>query len=252
MEHPFQGLSICSILQDQSIQGTRQMICRRFHGFIIKLRGATEYCAGENRWLLEAGQILFVPQGSSYQIRQVEPGYSYVVNFTCPVGQDMGKLPLPPGMDITQAAEKLLRSYQKGSIYGALGCLYSILEKTETANRYVSPREKQLLEPVIAYLQAHLTEPDLDVGGLSELAGVSQVYLRRIFKKQQGVSPAGYVIRQRLQLAQQLLLSGQQLTVAQVAAMAGFRDPLYFSRLFKQQLGLSPTEYCTYHKNDLF
>lgn len=252
MEHPFQGLTLCSVLQDQSIQGTRQMCGRRFHGFIIKLRGETEYTAGENRWLLEAGQILFVPQGSSYQIRQVAPGYSYVVNFTCPVELPMGKLPLPPEMDITQAAEKLLRSYQKGSIYGALGCLYGILEKTDTADRYVSPREKQLLEPVLAYLQTHLTEPELDVGCLAELAGVSQVYLRRVFKKQQGVSPAGFVIRQRLQLAQELLLGGEQLTVAQVAAMVGYRDPLYFSRLFKQQLGLSPTEYCAYHRNDLF
>lgn len=251
MEHPFQGLQICSILQDQSIQGTRQMESRRFHGFIIKLKGATEYTTDENQWLLEAGQILFVPQGSSYQIRQVEPGYSYVVNFTCPAEPKMGKLPLPPEMDITHAAEKLLRSYQKGSIYGALGCLYGILEKTDLANRYVSPREKQLLEPVLAYLQAHLTDADLDVGGLAEMAGVSQVYLRRVFKKQQGISPAGFVIRQRLQLAQQLL-SNEQLTVAQVAAMSGFRDPLYFSRLFKKQLGLSPTEYCAYHRNDLF
>ena len=251
MEHPFQGLHICSILQDQSIQGTRQMTCRRFHGFIIKLKGATEYTAGENCWLLEAGQILFVPQGSSYQIRQVEPGYSYVVNFTCEAEMAMGKLPLPPEMDITHAAEKLLHSYQKGSIYGALSCLYGILEKTDLSGRYVSPREKQLLEPVLAYLQAHLTDPDLDVGGLAQMVGVSQVYLRRVFKKQQGVSPAGFVIRQRLQLAQQLL-SNEELTVAQVAAMSGFRDPLYFSRLFKRQLGLSPTEYCAYHRNDLF
>ena len=252
MEHPFQGLSLCSVLQDQSIQGTRQMVSRRFHGFIIKLRGATEYVAGESRWLLEAGQILFVPQGSCYQIRQVAPGYSYVVNFTCPVDMPMGRLALPPEMDITQAAEKLLRSYQKGSVYGALGCLYGILEKTQLADRYVSPREKQLLEPVIAYLQQHLTEPELDVGCLGELVGVSQVYLRRVFKKQQGVSPAGFVIRQRLQLAQELLLSGEQLTVSRVASLAGFRDPLYFSRIFRQQLGLSPSEYRTFHKNDLF
>ena len=252
MEHSFQGLSLCSILQDQSIQGIRQMAGRRFHGFIIKLKGATEYTTGENQWLLEAGQILFVPHGSSYQIRQVEPGYSYVVNFTCPVELAMGKLPLPPGMDITQSAEKLLRFYQKGSVYGALSCLYGILEKTEMENRYVSPREKQILEPVLAYLQAHLTEPDLDVGGLAELAGVSQVYLRRVFKKQQGVSPAGYVIRQRLQLAQEMLLSGEELSVSQVATLAGFRDPLYFSRLFKRQLGQSPTEYCACHRNDLF
>lgn len=250
MEHSFQGLSICSILQDQSIQGTRQMVRRRFHGFILKLRGATEYAAGEDRWLLEAGQILFVPQGSCYQIRQVEPGYSYVVNFTCPVEMEMGKLPLPAGMDITQPAEKMLRSYQRGSAYGALSCLYGILEKTE--RRYVSPGEKQLLEPVLAYLQQHLTDPEIDISCLADLAGVSQVYLRRVFKKQQGVSPAGFLIRQRLQLAQELLLSGEQLTVSQVAAMAGYRDALYFSRLFKRQLGLSPSEYRALHKNDLF
>ena len=252
MSHPFQGLHICSILQDQSIQGTRQMAGRRFHGFIIKLKGATEYTSGENRWLLEAGQILFVPQGSSYQIRQVEPGYSYVVNFLCDADRSMGKLPLPPKMDIAQAAEKLLHCYQRGSIYGSLSCLYSILEKTNVADRYVSPREKQLLEPVLAYLQTHLTESELDVGSLADIAGVSQVYLRRVFKKQQGVSPVEFVMRQRLQLAQQLLLSTEQLTIAQVAALTGFRDPLYFSRVFKKQLGLSPTEYLACHKNDLF
>ena len=252
MDHPFQGLQICSILQDQSIQGTRQMAGRRFHGFIIKLKGTTEYAAGENRWLLEAGQILFVPQGSSYQIRQVEPGYSYVVNFTCAVERSMGKLPLPPKMDIAQTAEKMLRSYQKGSVYGALSCLYSILDKSDVATRYISPGEKQILEPVMTYLQAHFTEPDLDVSSLANLVGVSQVYLRRVFKKQQGISPASFVLRQRLQLAQQLLLSGEQLTMTQIAAMCGFRDPLYFSRAFKRQLGLSPTEYSAYHKNDLF
>ena len=162
----------------------------------------------------------------------------------------MGKLPLPPEMDITHAAEKLLRSYQKGSLYGALSCLYSILEKTDMADRYVSPREKQLLEPVLSYLQAHLTDPELDLSSLADLAGVSQVYLRRVFKKQQGISPAGFVIRQRLQLAKQLLEENR--TVNQVAAAAGYRDPLYFSRLFKKHLGLSPTEYRQKHRNDLF
>ena len=92
-QYPFQGLRISSILRDLSIVGTRQMQCRRSHGFIIKLRGATEYCAGEQVWLLEAGQILFVPKGSSYFIREVEPGYSYVVNFDCTQSCPMCRLP---------------------------------------------------------------------------------------------------------------------------------------------------------------
>lgn len=248
-QYPFQGLKISSILQDMSIVGTRQMQCRRSHGFIIKLQGTTEYCAGEKTWLLEAGQILFVPKGSSYFIREVEPGYSYVVNFDCDHTPAMFRLPVSAGMDITQPAEKLYNNWRKGNPYTAAAELYRLLDKT-SAKPYVSPTEKQLLEPVLTYLQQHLTDPELDISTLAPLAGVSEVYLRRIFKKQHGVSPAGFVIRQRLQLAKQLLKENR--TVAQVAAGVGYRDPLYFSRLFKKQLGVSPTEYRSKHQDDLF
>lgn len=250
----FQGLMLCNILQDKSIVGSRQMHNRRFNGFILKLRGSTEYWDTDHSYLLEAGQILFVPKGSSYFIREVEPGYSCVINFECcdNTPSSITRLPLPAGMDITQAVEKIYYNYQKGNVYGALSGLYRILEQSAGADQYVSPREKQLLEPIVAYLQAHLTDPELDLSQLSDLAGVSNVYLRRIFKKHQGVSPAGYVIRQRLQMAQQLLLSEEKQTVAEVAAQVGYRDPLYFSRLFKKQLGMSPTEYCDFHRKDLF
>lgn len=248
-QYPFQGLKISSILQDMSIVGTRQMQCRRSHGFILKLQGATEYCAGDKIWLLEAGQILFVPKDSSYFIREVEPGYSYVVNFDCSCTPSIFRLPVPSGMDITQPAEKLYNSWRKGNPYTAAAELYRLLDKT-AIGQYVSPTEKQLLGPVLDHLQQHLTDPDLDVSTLAPLAGVSQVYLRRIFKKQHGVSPAGFVIRQRLQLAKQLLEENR--TVAQVAAAVGYRDPLYFSRLFKKRLGLSPTEYRQKHRDDLF
>lgn len=253
-QYLFQGLTVCNILQDKSVVGSRQMHNRRFNGFILKLQGATEYRDGSSSFLLEAGQILFVPKGSSYFIREVEPGYSYVVNFELQSDppQSITRLPLPAGMDILQSAEKMYYNYQKGNLYGALSALYRLLEKSAAAGQYVSPREKQLLEPVLNYLQTHLTDPELDIGHLSSLCDVSNVYLRRIFKKQQGVSPAGFVIRQRLQLAQQLLLSDEKPTVAQVAAKVGYRDPLYFSRLFKKQLGVSPTEYCEFHRKDLF
>ena len=198
--------------------------------------------------------MLVVPKGSYYFIREVEPGYSYVVNFECHANTlpAITRLPLPPGMDIGQTAEKIYYNYQKGNVYGALSGLYRILEKSAVSGQYVSSRERQLLEPVFSYLQEHLTDPELDLSRLCDLSGVSNVYLRRLFKKQQGVSPAGYVIRQRLQLAQQLLLSEEKLTVAEVSAKVGYRDPLYFSRLFKKQLGMSPTEYCDFHRKDLF
>ena len=102
------------------------------------------------------------------------------------------------------------------------------------------------------YLTAHLTDPELNLELLPRLAGVSQGYLRRLFKKVWGVSPAAYVIRQRITLAKQLLLSGEEHSIAQVAASVGYSDPLYFSRLFKKHFGLSPVQYKNAHMDDLF
>lgn len=252
-KQPFQGIVPISILPDRSIVGKRTMQGRRSHGFIIKLQGATEYHSPHGHWLLEAGQILFVEKGSSYLIREVDPGYSYVVNFESDAQfpQTVCRLPFPAGFDISPLAEKMYRCWQKEDAYGALAALYGLLSKTVNTS-YASGREKQLLEPVVTYLSDHFTDPDLSLEALPALAGVSDTYLRRIFKKQYGTGPAGYVIRKRIALARQLLVSGECYNIADVAAMTGFKDPLYFSRCFKKQLGLSPTAYCKAHKQDLF
>ena len=253
--YPFQGIVPHSILKDMSKVGRRQMDCRRSHGFIIKLRGSTEYCCGEESWLLSAGQVLYVSQGASYFIREVEPGYSYVVNFSCPehIGTPVEKLRFPQGFDITPFAEKIYNSWQKqGGAYSALSGLYALLAKTVfDRETYVSTREKRLLAPVLEYLQEHLSDPELPIGELSAMAGVSDVYLRRLFKKQFDTSPAAFVIRQRMILAKGLL-ENEELSIAQVALGAGYRDPLYFSRLFKKQTGLSPTEYRQQYMDALF
>ena len=231
------------------------MDCRRSHGFIIKLHGCTEYCSGNETWLLSAGQVLYVSQGASYFIREVEPGYSYVVNFSCTEHPQtpIEKLHFPQGFDITPIAEKIVSSWQKrDGAYSALSSLYALLAKTGfTEESYVSTREKRLLPPVLEYLQAHISDPELPIGQLSELAGVSDVYLRRLFKKQFDASPATYVIRERMRIASALLESGER-NIGTVALRVGYRDALYFSRLFKKQTGLSPSEYRKQHMDALF
>ena len=253
-KQPFAGLVPGSVLLDRSVVGSRQMRCRRSHGFIIKLQGVTEYRCGQQRWPLRAGEILFVEKGSSYSIREVEPGYSYVVNFECAgdMPHPIFRLPFPQGYDISPLAQKLYLCWQKADLYGALATLYGLLAKTVDVIPYASDREAQLLEPVTAYLSDHLTDPELSSEHLHELVGVSPAYLRRIFKKQYGTGPAGFVIRKRITLARQLLVSGEDYPIATVAAMVGCRDPLYFSRLFKKHLGLSPSEYRSRYRQDPF
>jgi len=253
---PFQGIAPISVLRDRSVGGKREMHCRRSHGFILKLQGTTEYRTEDGAsWLLGAGQILFVRKGSSYSIREVESGYSCVVNFDCPTDfpVPLQKLPLPRGFDLTTPADKLYYCWQKEDLYAATAALYGILAKiAEKRDTYPSAAGRRLLEPAVKYLQEHLTDPDLTLEGLSASAGVSETYFRRIFKKQYGLPPAAYVTKERIRLAKHLLESGETGSVAAAALACGYRDALYFSRLFKKQVGLSPTEFARLHTDERF
>ena len=252
---PCTGIVISSMLRDVSVDGTRQMVSRRSNGFIIKLKGKTEYFFGEKKWLLKEGEILFVKKGSSYYIREITPGYSYVVNFDAcsEPEEDMFRLPIPQSFEVATVSEKMYRYWRKERVYGALSCLYTILDKANgDTNSYLSLRDRQLLEPVEAYLSEHLTDPMLKVESLSSLCGISDAYLRRIFKRRYGVSPAGYVTKERMRLACSLLVEEEGITVGDVSCRVGYKDSLYFSRIFKKQTGASPTEYRRAHTDDLF
>lgn len=60
--------------------------------------------------------------------------------------------------------------------------------------------------------------------------------------KQTGMTPMQYIISVRMDNAQRLL-SCPDYNVTEVASIVGYDNPLYFSRLFKKQIGLSPTDY---------
>lgn len=73
-------------------------------------------------------------------------------------------------------------------------------------------------------------------------------YIRKSFKKETGTTPHEYLLKERMTLARQLISSGisnrfSPFSVSQIAEACGFSDPLYFSRVFKNYFGVSPSEY---------
>lgn len=69
-------------------------------------------------------------------------------------------------------------------------------------------------------------------------------YLSRVFRKETGTTPHKYLTNLRLQSAAAMLRSDYSTSsITEVAHLCGFRNPLYFSRLFKKKYGLSPKEY---------
>lgn len=79
----------------------------------------------------------------------------------------------------------------------------------------------------------------LYVEKLSRELHVSPKHFYRLFRRFQGVSPRAFIIRTRMEAAQMLLLTSSH-SVARVAELLGYDSPFYFSRQFKEKVGLSP------------
>lgn len=83
---------------------------------------------------------------------------------------------------------------------------------------------------------------DIRIDELAGLAACSVSAVERSFQNDLGVSPKAWIARQRMRQAL-FLLESTSLNVSEVAFQVGFKDPLYFSKVFKQHFGSSPRNY---------
>lgn len=98
----------------------------------------------------------------------------------------------------------------------------------------------------LAQAQEIIHERFVESLGLSDIAdivGVHPVHLARVFRQYHGMSLGSYLRRLRLEWATTQLISSVDAPLSDVATRAGFSDQSHFSRLFKQQKGVTPTQF---------
>ena len=98
------------------------------------------------------------------------------------------------------------------------------------------------MQRVLQYVEQNLANGDADIGQMAEACYVSRSVLQRKLKQLMGVTPIDFMREARLKHACKMLRT-TDLTVSDVAYQCGFNDPKYFSRCFRQSVGMSPTEY---------
>ncbi len=91
---------------------------------------------------------------------------------------------------------------------------------------------------VVAYIREHLSEP-ITVDKLSDLACMSKPNFFRYFKRELGLSPIEFIIRERLGQAKKHL-ADPLMPIAEVCYRAGFSNPNYFFKLFRKHEGITP------------
>ncbi len=96
------------------------------------------------------------------------------------------------------------------------------------------------LKKAIAYIRLNY-QSEITMQDVAEHAGISERYLRRLFSQYLNLSPLEYLNQMRINKAVELLRN-TEMSVKEVCYLCGFQSPQYFSRIFKQQMGVSPRE----------
>lgn len=98
-----------------------------------------------------------------------------------------------------------------------------------------------VIEQAIALIHQHYRN-DLTRDQLAEQLGVSPEHFSRLFKKEKGMSFIDYLLHVRIEKSRELLVLSKS-NVHEVAQAVGFQSQYYFSRKFKQLVGVSPSAY---------
>jgi AraC-like DNA-binding protein len=140
-------------------------------------------------------------------------------------------------MEAIRVNRPALQQILAGATANLLGLFYSAQQaspaaETESANA---------IEIAIARIQ-HEFASDLDIKKLAQELGVSYSWFRSTFAAHTGLSPHQYLMEFRIVCARNLL-AGTELPVKEIAMQTGFGDEHYFSRLFRQKLNVTPSQW---------
>jgi AraC-like DNA-binding protein len=98
------------------------------------------------------------------------------------------------------------------------------------------------LRAAVEYIEEHLdASPSLEQ--IAAVARLSPYHFARQFKAATGLPPHQYVLARRVEGTQRLLLREGDLSLAEIAARAGFSDQSQFSHRFKRVVGITPRQF---------
>ena len=214
---------------------------------------------GEQRHAISAGDLILLPHGvpHSYSASRDTPWSIYWIHFQgISSGLFMEYLGYREGRPIVQAgiAPSLIAAFHNllavnrtgysssAFVNAANQCrhLFTQIVLEATQQRASHPAGLDL-EAIQSTMQDNI-HTSLELEELANIAHLSKYHFASRYKALTGYSPIKHFLHMKIEYACQLLDS-TEMRVKAIAAAVGYEDALYFSRLFKQTVGLSPRAY---------
>ena len=188
------------------------------------------------------------PKGSKYTVDIIKPGKCIDVYFDTNSfnPKEMLFIDFYKNSSIRNMfikMQKIWYTSHDGYYHKCMSLMYAILSEIEQIDMsYLPDKKYSIIKPAIEYIDNNFLSGDIDCSFLSDLCGVSYSYFKRLFIMKFQLSPIKYITKKRISYSCELLVSNKY-SVSDIAYMTGYNDVYYFSRVFKENTGMSPSEY---------
>ena len=221
-----------------------------FFSFIYLIEGEILLEIEGQPWLCQAGQVLLVPRNIPFKVLHFKENYSYECGFSIHAVKDLSYQclhdPHPllqtfqgQEADFTAALlEQILNAWKRKNLTLAASALDLFLCRLKPRDGHPGNRVvNQFLESVF-----NRNRKPAKVSDYADELCITPNYLNRLVRAQTGHSAMDWIEISRLNLAKSLLKQGE-LQIAEIAAAVGIDDQSYFTRFFKKNEGITPTQY---------
>ena len=115
------------------------------------------------------------------------------------------------------------------------------IDSATAVNEAASKVENPIIEMALEFITTHISD-SISLDETAQAVGVSPFYLSKLFKEEKKENYVTFVTNMRLEKARSLLQNPRS-SIKEVSAAVGYNDQNYFSRIFRGQFGMTPTEY---------
>lgn len=226
----------------------------RSHELIYHFNGISTVYFNGKELSTKPDTIRFLPKGENreYVVVKKERGECIDICFdtNVPISEEAFVINVSNSKYIGNLFKKLFATWvakNDGYYFECISLLYKIFAEMQKQN-YIPKKQYDYIKPAIEYIEENFLGDRISVPHLAKICSISEAYLKKLFAKKFGVSPAKYIIQLKINHACDLLRS-EQYSITQASVFCGYDNVYYFSRQFKEYMGITPTQFVKKYKS---
>jgi len=220
--------------------------------------GVGVYENRRGKYRINPGTLIFVKPGEwhRYKPQESRGWVEHYVGFTGHIAHQVYSRPWftqKSGVVEVGYREEIIDTYYKifnyvreekpgyqqvaaGMIMKLLGFIVSLEKQKDFSGK----RVEEIIQNACFTIRENV-ESEIDFQAFAEESNISYSYFRKMFKRYTGVPPVQYHLDLKILKAKEMLLHTDK-SVKEISYLTGFQSIYYFSRVFKNKLGVSPSE----------